>query len=335
MNRTEMNAERWMSSPGEMNFTSDDHETTAGVDLVQNDDITNIFYSHLAVLLFTCIVGLVSNIYIIIKTWLVRSKLPMHIFTLNRSFVDLYVCGFVVPVILAGMYLLGTRTFINDQFCMVLISSGAFGVALSYAADCAVGVYCYMKCVYIKEPRWNAELVYIVIALVSIFILYIIMELISMSTADYSFDSGSKFCIGRDESAYEYIRFVLQSFLPNLVMFASYFGIWKHWKFHNKIFPTLINQMNQEDNIKTTLRMFWGSLMLFLISVALAAMFLARNFGQPVFTEISYLNNLSLITSALQSVYYILSVDHLKIRVCRKRSVAPVTQTQSIPTVNA
>ena len=257
----------------------------------------------------------------------------MHIFTLNRSFVDLYVCGFVVPVILAGMYLLGTHTFINDQFCMVLISSGTFGIALSCAADCAVGVYCYMKCVYIKEPRWNAELVHVVMAMVSIFIVYIIMELISMSTADYGFDSARNFCIGRDESSYEYIRFVLQTFLPNLVMFASYFGIWKYWKFHNKIFPTLLNQINQEDNIKTTLKMFWGSLMLFLISVALAAMYLARNFGQPVFTEISYLTNLSLITSAFQSVYYILSVDYLKIRVFRKRNVAPVTQ--SIATVNA
>ena len=186
-----------------------------------NKEATRIFYTTLILLLATGPAGLMSSLYIFAKTVLIKYKRPMHIFTINRSLVDLFVCGLDIPVILCGMVLPRISDNITDKFCMVIISFIASAIALSYAANCAMAVYCYIKCVFVKTPKWEAELHHITSVLCSLWIFYILLEIISIATADYGFNLEARFCTEGDNSAYKYARLFIQSFLPNLLTFLS------------------------------------------------------------------------------------------------------------------
>ena len=289
-----------------------------------NKEATRFFYTTLVLLVVTGPTGLISSLYILIKTVLIKSKRPMHIFTINRSLVDLFVCGIVIPVIICGMVVSRMSGNITDQFCLIIISLVASGIALSYAANSAVAVYCYIKCVFVKTPNWEAELRHITAGLCSLWGFYILLEIISIVTAEYGFNSAARFCVERDNSAYEYASLFIQSFLPNIMTFLSYLGIWKHWKFSKKQFvDNLLNLANQKKNIKVTLKMFWGSLLLFLMSVALATAYFIWNFSVNTFVAVSFLTNLTLMLSACQSVYYVFTLNHLKGNFFRRKRISP------------
>ena len=69
-----------------------------------------------------------------------------------------------------------------------------------------------------------------------------------------------------------------------------------------------------------TLKMFWGSLLLFLMSVALATAYLTRNFSVNTLVVVSFLISLTPMVSAFQSVYYVFTLNYLKGHIfCRKR----------------
>ena len=116
-----------------------------------NKEATRFFYTTLVLLVVRGPTGLISSLYILIKTVLIKSKRPMHIFTINRSLVDLFVCGIVIPVIMCAMVVSRMSGNITDQFCLIIISLVASGIALSYAANSAVAVYCYIKCVFVAR----------------------------------------------------------------------------------------------------------------------------------------------------------------------------------------
>ena len=175
-----------------------------------------------------------------------------------------------------------------------------------------------------KTLKWEAELHHITAVLCSLWVFYILLEIISILTADYGFNSEARFCVERDKSAYEYARLFVQSFLPNVLTFSSYFGVWKHWKFSKKPFDeNLPNLANQKKNIKMTLKMFWGSLLLFLMSVALATAYFSRNFSVNTFVVVSFLTSLTLMVSAFQSVYYVFTLNHLKGNIFGKTRILP------------
>ena len=130
------------------------NETRDSLDQNADKKATRIFYTTLVLLVFTGPLGLMSSLYILTKTVLIKSKRPMHVFTINRSLVDLFVCGLVIPMIISRMVLSRISDNITDQFCRVIISFVASGIALSYAANSAVAVYCHIKCVFVKAPKW-------------------------------------------------------------------------------------------------------------------------------------------------------------------------------------
>ena len=116
----------------------------------------------------------------------------MHVLTINRSLVDLFVGGIVIPVVIYGMVLSRISGNITDQFCLIIISFVASGIALSYAANSAVAVYCYIKCVLVKTPTWEAELRHITAGLCLLWGFFILLEIISIVTVDYGFNSASQ-----------------------------------------------------------------------------------------------------------------------------------------------